>query len=246
MDEYETKITELRNINASAAQYLARIDQCLWVTAYLTGKSYGHKTSNVVESMNSVLKSERGLSILELLNEIWHITIEERFQRYQKACKTAQQQIHIDFCLSALVKSRQWAAKNTVRMSTATIGIVEQVNDRSYEVSLEERTCDCGRFQESGIPCGHVFSCMWELGKSLRDFVPEEFTIQTWKNTYLSNLAPLSLGKISLLVLESANPISQAHCLLPAEEQTPKGQPQVVRLTASSQRKKTARTGSAQ
>lgn len=40
----------------------------MWVTAFF--QNFGHKTSNVVESQNSVLNVNREMSILELFDSI--------------------------------------------------------------------------------------------------------------------------------------------------------------------------------
>lgn len=48
--------------------------------------NFSHKTSNVMESMNNLLKDERELPILDFLNEIWHLTMCQRFKRYETAC----------------------------------------------------------------------------------------------------------------------------------------------------------------
>lgn len=49
-------MAELRAVNAAAADYLAKVESHLWVTAYYKGPHHGHKTSNVVESVNNVFK----------------------------------------------------------------------------------------------------------------------------------------------------------------------------------------------
>ena len=70
-DSYEEAVSQLRELSVAAANYLTNINRALWVTAFFPGQSYGHKTSNIVESMNKVLKQERELPILDLRNEIW-------------------------------------------------------------------------------------------------------------------------------------------------------------------------------
>lgn len=93
--------------------------------------------------------------------------------------------------------------KNTVRMSSQAKGEVNQANDRVYVVDLDLRTCGCGHLQEDGIPCGHACGRISELGKSPRDYVPEAFTIATWRNTYLTNLTPITLNDLSLFDTEA-------------------------------------------
>ena len=68
--------------------------------------------------MNRLLKSERKLSILDLLNEIWQIIMETRYQRYSEACQQGQEQTHTNFAFNQLVISREWSRRNTVRFAT--------------------------------------------------------------------------------------------------------------------------------
>lgn len=74
-EEYTLNLQKLSSVNISAGDYLTEIDLSLWVTAYFTGRSFGHKTSNIVESMNNMLKREGELTIHNLWNEIWLLTI---------------------------------------------------------------------------------------------------------------------------------------------------------------------------
>ena len=70
--EYHTEFAILQQQKPTAAQYLSTIPKHLWVTAFYRAPHYGHKTSNIVESMNNVFRANRELSILDLLNEIWY------------------------------------------------------------------------------------------------------------------------------------------------------------------------------
>lgn len=202
--DFETRMQQLCIENPSATEYLMSIDRQMWVTAFYTGAFFGHKTSNVVESANKSLKSERELSILNLLHEIWNKTMAERYQRYTDACRMSVHQTHTDFCLQKLLQSQQWASRNRALMSSQTKGVVTQINGRTYEVDLVARVCECGHFQKNGIPCGHAFSCIFAIGRRPREYVPEYFTMEAWKNTYLLNLAPISLD--NLQVEEGCNP----------------------------------------
>lgn len=253
-DEYASRMSKLRDINSQAADYLTAIDASLWVTAYYTGPTFGHKTSNIVEAMNKVLKSERELSILDLLNELWHLTMKYRFDRLTLANNLLSKNQKItDFALKKLAESQKWAAKNIVRMATEYRGEVSQANDRVYVVDLDTRRCDCGNFQENGIPCGHAFSCILSLKKSPRDYVPSVFSIETWKNTYTSNFHPVSLNNLErhpnapiqpFLLQSSADPelqpapIPLPQCNPPDKRRAPIGRPRIKRLTAETKKKR--------
>lgn len=64
---FESLIDKLRQINELAAQYLLDALPELWAKAYFVRTRFGHDTSNVVESINKVLKLDRQLLTFQLL-----------------------------------------------------------------------------------------------------------------------------------------------------------------------------------
>ena len=54
--DFQSKREEVQQESIEAANYLENIDKAMWVDAFARGKAYGHKTSNVVESINNSLK----------------------------------------------------------------------------------------------------------------------------------------------------------------------------------------------
>ena len=58
--------------------YLARGYFCpptiLWVATF-PSHTYGHKALNIVKLMNQLLKTKWGLLTVDLLNEMWRITV---------------------------------------------------------------------------------------------------------------------------------------------------------------------------
>jgi len=77
---YYFEIARLETFNVGGANYLKSIDPTLWVTAFYLDAYHGHKTSNVVEATNKVFKDHRELPILDLLDTIWHYTMNHRFR----------------------------------------------------------------------------------------------------------------------------------------------------------------------
>ncbi|KAL6337106.1 hypothetical protein AAG906_036420 [Vitis piasezkii] len=60
---------------------------------------------------------------------------------------------------------------------------VEYIYGGRYVVDLNERTCGCGRWGLSGIPCFHVFFAIIEHGEQLETYVDIAYT----KETFLSS-----------------------------------------------------------
>lgn len=229
--QYKEGMEELQRINKAAADYLAGVELSQWVTCYASGPTFGHKTSNVVESMNSTLRAERELSVLDLLNEIWHLTMAERFKRFERATELLKRkQKYTDFCLKHLNHSSKWAQKNVARVGDRLRAEVRQANDRVYVVDLERRWCDCGHFQENGIPCGHAFSFINALGESPRSYVPDHLTVAGWERTYRTNMRPVNIEDLALA----------ADCNPPTKRRALAGRPRTLRLTAGSRQKRIA------
>lgn len=102
-----------------------------------------------------------------------------------------------------------------MRMATAVEGEVTQVNSQVYAVDLEQKICDCGRFQENGTQCGAI-------GGIPRQYLPEVIKISVWKRTYLTNLKPVSLDDLDQFAVDIV-------CNPPVRERAPIGRPQAVR-----------------
>jgi hypothetical protein len=71
---YERNMATLRNRNASAAEYLSKINPAWWVDGLIPGgvsRRCAQRTSNAVENLNNMLKGLRELGILQLLDGLW-------------------------------------------------------------------------------------------------------------------------------------------------------------------------------
>jgi len=136
-DSYEAAISNVWDLSPAAAHYLTNIDKTLWVTAFFPGQYYGYKTSNIVASMNKVLKQGRELPILDQLNEIWLYTMNQQAEQYQTAWLKDHQQNWSDFALGQLTISRAWTRRNTVNMVNNTLFIVQQINNKEFIVNLQ-------------------------------------------------------------------------------------------------------------
>lgn len=74
------------------------------------GQNFDHKMTNVVESMNKILRKEHELSVLDLLNEICYFTMAQCFKRYERAINLLRSgPIYMKYCMKRLSNSEQWA-----------------------------------------------------------------------------------------------------------------------------------------
>ena len=181
--------------------------------------------------------------VLDLLNKIWHYTMNERYERYSKANRqiTHGQQPVTDYCLLRLQESEQWSSSNRVRMASETEGEVIQANGKVFLTNLARRWCSCGHFQENGIPCGHAFSIIRQVqNRSPRDYIPQFFSLTTWRATYSTNLRPVSLEDLSQFN-NLVNNQEEGEVVEPTTERRTQGRRQLLRQESGAQRRKIVR-----
>ena len=91
-----------------------------------------------------------------------------------------------------LDKYTEWSANCPVIYGG---GGVFKVSSSEYEggyiVDLKARTCDCKRWQLSGIPCHHAIACCREDDIDPEQLVHSCYTIEAHKKAYAYNLYPL-------------------------------------------------------
>ena len=68
---------------------------------------------------------------------------------------------------------------------------VEYIYGGRYVVDLNERTCGCGRWGLSGIPCFHAATVIIEHGEQLETYVDIAYTKETFLSCYQWMVSPL-------------------------------------------------------
>ena len=63
--------------------------------------------------------------------------------------------------------------------------------EKSYIVDFNTKTCDCKRWQLSGIPCHHVIACCRTENIDPELMVHSCHSVETYKQAYSQNLMPL-------------------------------------------------------
>jgi hypothetical protein len=204
---YDAALTELRTIKPEAAFYLEAASPETWATAFFPGQRYGHDTSNVAESLNQVLRFDRELPILELLDSIWHRVMEKRADRLAAALKAIEEgRDTTPFVEGKIVEGRKWAQSNHVQPSSPTVGRVVQPNGTIYLVDLAARTCSCCLFQENGIPCGHAMSMIFLGGGDLTPYLPPILSAAQWAATYRVPLPPIDVSGLAINLRNICDP----------------------------------------
>ena len=169
---FEAKLLAMRSEFRQATEWLDNIPRDKWTQAYDGGKRYGHMTTNLAESMNSVLKGARALPITALVKSTFY-RLTSWFVEKGTQAHTMIRAGHV-YCedLSiAMHENRRVAASHYVRKYTRETGEFEVQENANFQVGrramvctvkLKDWWCDCGEFQALRFPCSHVIaSCAY-------------------------------------------------------------------------------------
>ncbi|XP_026399136.1 uncharacterized protein LOC113294989 [Papaver somniferum] len=132
-----------------------------WVAHTFLGERYGENTSNIAESFNSVIKHDKRLPALELIECIRAKVMEQNYKR--------------------LVESSKWTSNLTPRMQARLNKRVtdfrfykfRRSSDRVFEiispirkhtVDLDAKTCTCNWWQKHSFPYTHSMKAMLQIG----------------------------------------------------------------------------------
>ena len=141
---YDGALNKLREKKAEAALYLESQELEKWVECLFRGRRYGHDTSNIAESLNQVLRFDRELPVVEMLDNLWHRVMEKRAQRLLTASKAlAEGSLTTPWVEGKVEEARTWALRNIVQVSSPSKGRVVQPDGSIHLVNTTARTCSC-------------------------------------------------------------------------------------------------------
>ncbi|KAL9682464.1 hypothetical protein QQ045_014262 [Rhodiola kirilowii] len=183
---------ELLKDKPYAVKWLEKFNPEYWSLAYyIGGRRWGSMTTNQSESFNHVLMPCRDLPITALV----HFTFKQANSYF---IERRDQMVGYNKYFVPKIKTLNntnlvKAGHNEVQMYDRSKGIASVLSkskSRAHEVSLEGKTCGCGKWQLFHYPCVHVLSVCAQEGLSIRDCVAYEFTMQAYVDTWTKTFNP--------------------------------------------------------
>ncbi|KAL0228550.1 hypothetical protein RCL1_004693 [Eukaryota sp. TZLM3-RCL] len=195
LEEYTNCIQKIHSLSESAYQYLQQIERRNWTTLHFTGKRYGHLTSNIAESLNSWLKSLRGMPLIPMI-EKYRIKLSEWWNtRYNEAIVLTQSNKHILPDVATQIRMNVDSAANLeVRVCNINETVICEVGNYPSikTVNLEAKTCSCLWWQSNGIPCKHAVAALKKVNKAPVEGLEDVYLVLNYKKTYQQGIKPIS------------------------------------------------------
>lgn len=185
---YEDAMKSLKEDNCDAHDWLEKIPKKLWCRhAWDPVSRVGHVTNNVAESLNSWINDYREFPILSLLEEYRLKVMKRLHSRFQRACQWKGKLV------PDTVKkiNKEWASARSFEVFAAGKGEYQcRVGSRLYVVNLTNRTCDCRRWEVTGIPCMHAIACIRMCNEEVEDYCHVAYTVDRYFAVYSNIIHP--------------------------------------------------------
>jgi zinc finger SWIM domain-containing protein 3 len=189
---------------------------------------FGHDTSNIVESINSVWREIRELPPLQLLNGIYHRSLTAWYERHHV------QLVPGNSILSNTAykgyKRQELAARSfRVQSSSDTTFLVTTAKGSQYIVSLPpvnpdrlQGSCSCRKYEDYLLPCCHAIACILYLSRDPFLYFSRYYDWDTSLSTYDRPIQPVTIQ--GLQVLATRDPIR------PPFKRVKRGRPRIARI----------------
>ncbi|KAL0305999.1 UNVERIFIED_CONTAM: hypothetical protein Sradi_6017200 [Sesamum radiatum] len=197
--KFERIMTEIRELNEEAYNWLEMIDKTQWTLSHDSGWRTGILTTNMSECVNGVLKGARRLPIVAIVQITFHRSVRyflERTTRCHRMLNANQEWADFAF---RIFEARQAEAVhyivqkfdyNQQSASVLTLSLTGQ-GSHTYVVKLKHKTCSCGKWGTHGILCSHAIQVSRHFGVNASNFIPQYYSIRAYRKTYQGRFEPL-------------------------------------------------------
>lgn len=179
---------EIKKRNMDCARYLMDIGLKHWTLAYFPGMSYNIMSSNISESLNSVLQKAMSFPIVTMVEYIktmlmgWFCERREAARKTKTRCTPEIEDILIEHLKDAndcgVISSTKW---------------IYQVNDGEgivFTVDLFNKICTCHVFDVLKIPCYHALATVGIRNVDIYPLIGKILFVESWKNLWNENIMP--------------------------------------------------------
>ncbi|XP_070007601.1 uncharacterized protein [Nicotiana sylvestris] len=153
-EDFNQLMSQLKSVDKKTYNYIMEEPPERWARSWFPRRCYAMLTTNMVESMNSVLLKGREMPILRMLDFIQETLGEWFYERRKKV-----------FNLDSML----------FRINSKVIEFI---------VDLKKRTCNCLKFQLDELSCPHAIAAINKRYLQKSDYCSNWYSNETWLKTY--------------------------------------------------------------
>lgn len=191
---------------------------------------FGHDTSNIVESTNSVWRDIRELPPLQLLNGIYQWYIKTFHKR--RDLKITPGNSTLSNSAYRGYKSRESVARSYhVLAASQACFLVTTAKGAEFLINLPARaagellgSCSCRKYQDYLAPCSHAISCILHIRQDPYGYFYMYYGWETEKLTYEQSITLVTIQGLKVLRDEADQQ------MLAPIKRAKRGRPKVTRI----------------
>nr|XP_009804015.1 PREDICTED: uncharacterized protein LOC104249314 [Nicotiana sylvestris] len=174
-------MSQIAVVDKKTFNYLMEEPPGRWARSHCPRRRYDMLTTNIVESMNNVLRRARELPLLIMMD-----IIQEKLQSWFYERRTIAEGIFRELS--------NWAkATLEEKIKPAFTFRVLPIDRLKFNVKeggmgfiddLDKRTCDCSEFQLDEIPCEHAIAAIETIYQKKSAFYSAYYSRDIWLKTY--------------------------------------------------------------
>ncbi|CAL8167824.1 unnamed protein product [Prunus armeniaca] len=164
------------------AQYLDQAGLHKWSIAHMDGCRYNVMTTDIAESINSVLRFTRMLPVVHLIGEIINHLV-----KFFTECRELAMNCTTTLCPNFGEKKLRNRLEDAARMNVVKLNNVH-FNVLDGLVDLTNNSCSCRKFQLEQLPCKHVVAVCHFLKLNVYSKASRYYTRNTRLDAYLDSI----------------------------------------------------------
>ncbi|XP_075095120.1 uncharacterized protein LOC107818072 [Nicotiana tabacum] len=186
--EFDLYMSDIAKVDKKTFDYFMEEPLERWARSCSPRRRYDMLTTNIVESMNSVLLEARELPILRMMDFI-QVKLHRWF--YEKRNKAEGTFYDVSCWVEEELKKKIDLA------FTLNVFPVDSWHSRVEEegitflVDLNKRTCDCFQFQFNELPCIHAIAAIEKRNIKKSNFCSDWYLKESWLKTYERQIHPV-------------------------------------------------------
>ncbi|XP_016652417.1 PREDICTED: uncharacterized protein LOC107881897 [Prunus mume] len=193
--------------NKRVQTYLVRAGLHKWSRAHCDGQRYNVMTTNIAESINSVLRFARMLLVVHLIEEIRNM-LQNWFSQRRDLLMKCKSMLCPDLGEKKLRKRLDAASRmNVVKINDVEYNVLD--GDMNGLVHLQNHSCTCRKFDLEQLPCKHAIAVCQHLKLNPYSFASSYYTRATWAAAYVESIYPVPLQGTWVIPKNVLPPISK-------------------------------------
>ncbi|KAJ4974525.1 hypothetical protein NE237_007699 [Protea cynaroides] len=188
--QFQKAMSKIQIHNKEAHDWLLKNPVGKWARhAFDHRAKSDHITNDMTKSFSQWIDYLKGKPILTLIDSIRVKLMSRLHRRFEKGCSYKGK-------LTPRMKKKLELVKSDARfcMPIPAGGNefeVAEANSRRFVVNLNNKTCDCGVWECSGIPCKHAASALIFKRQNLEDYCDKYYTMERYMQAYGEMIHPL-------------------------------------------------------